>query len=91
METMTVSAITRIAESAARRTAPQLEVIGVTINAGGSDYVEILFDIRGCHRDPCQVVLGVFRNVAEPALESAIADQLRAHVDVHHSDGRAPE
>jgi glycerate kinase len=89
MEAISVSAISRIAEAAARRTSPQLQVTGVTINAGGSDYVEILFDIRGCHRETCQVVLGVFRNVTESALESAIADQLRAHVDEHHADGRS--
>ena len=91
METMSVSAISRIAGAAARRTSPQLEVTGVTINAGGSDYVEILFDIRGCHRESCQVVLGVFRNLTESALESAIADQLRAHVVEHQPDSRSSE
>ena len=89
MENIRVSAISRIAEAAAQRTSPHLEVTGVTINAGGSDYVEILFNIRGCHRQPCQVVLGVFRNLAESALESAIADQLRAHVDEHYLDSRS--
>ena len=91
MKTMSVSAIPRIAEAAARRTSPHLEVTGVTINAGGSAYVEILFNIRGYHRQSCQVVLGVFRNLTESALESAIADQLRAHVDEHHPDSGSSE
>jgi hypothetical protein len=89
METMSVTEISRVARAAARRTSPQLDVVGVTINAGGSDYVEIVVDIRGCHRESCQIVLGVFRNVTEGALEAAITEQLREHLAAHHQDGAA--
>jgi hypothetical protein len=89
MDTLSVTEISRIARAAARRTSPQLEVVGVTINAGGSDYVEIVVDVRGCHRESCQIVLGVFRNVAQGALESAITEQLRQHLAAHHPDGAA--
>lgn len=83
MDTLTVTEISRIAKAAARRASPQLEVIGVTINAGGSSYVEIVVDIRGCHRDACQVVLGLFRNQPEAAIDRAITEQLREHVTAH--------
>lgn len=86
METLTVSEISRIAKAAARRASPQLEVIGVTINAGGSKYVEIVVDIRGCHRESCQVVLGLFRNGPEAEIDRDITEQLREHVAAHHPD-----
>jgi hypothetical protein len=89
METMSMTEISRIARRAAGRTSPQLNVVGVTINAGGSDYVEIVVDVRGCHRESCQILLGVFRNVAEGALEAAISDQLRQHLAAHQPDGTA--
>jgi hypothetical protein len=89
MDTLSVTEISRIARAAAGRTSPQLEVVGVTINAGGSDYVEIVVDVRGCHRESCQIVLGVFRNVAQETLESAITEQLRQHLAAHHPDGAA--
>jgi len=86
MEILTSTEIARIARAAARRAAPHLEVVGVTINAGGSDYVEILLEIRGCRTDSCQIVLGVFRNVSEGTLESDIAAQLARHVTEHARD-----
>jgi hypothetical protein len=89
METMSMTEISRIARTAAGRTSPQLNVVGVTINAGGSDYVEIVVDVRGCHRESCQILLGVFRNVTEGALEAAISDQLRQHLAAHQPDGTA--
>ena len=36
--------VSRIAKAAARRASPQLDVMGVTFNAGGSDYIEILME-----------------------------------------------
>ena len=86
---MSVTEISGIARAAAQRTSPQLNVVGVTINAGGSDYVEIVVDIRGCHRESCQIVIGVFRNVTEAALESAISEQLRQHLAAHQPGGAA--
>ena len=84
MSTLSVSEISRIAKTAARRASSQLDVVGVTINAGGSDYVEIVVDIRGCHRETCQVVLGVFRDAPEAEIDRAITEQLRQHVAEHH-------
>jgi hypothetical protein len=83
MDTMNPTEIARIARTAARRAAPQLDVVGVTIGAGGTAYVEILLEIRGCHTDSCQVVVGVFRDVPEATLESDIAAQLRQHLTAH--------
>ena len=75
--------VSRIAKAAARRASPQLDVMGVTFNAGGSDYIEILLQIRGCQTDSCQIVVGVLRNVSEETLELDIAAQLRRHLAEH--------
>ena len=83
MDTMNATDIARIARAAARRASPQLDLVGVTINAGGTAYVEILLEIRGCHADSCQVVVGVFRDVPEATLESDISAQLTQHLTAH--------
>ena len=50
-----------------------IKIAGVVL-AGGNDYVEILVNLEGCHVEPCQLSLGVFRNLGEPELKNAIAD-----------------
>ena len=87
MDTMSAAEVSRIVKAAARRASPRLEVVGVTVNKGGSGYVEVLVDIDGCRAEPCQVVLGVFRDVSEAALESTVTEQLRKHVAAHSAAG----
>ena len=53
------------------------------LGAGESDYVEILVNLEGCRASPCQFSLGVFRNAPAGTLKSAIAEQLRRHVEQH--------
>jgi hypothetical protein len=83
MKAMNSTNIARIARAAAGSASSRLEVVGVTINAGGSTYVEILLEIRGCHADPCQLVVGVFRDVPESTLQSAIVAELNQHLAAH--------
>ena len=78
-----VEDVTRIARAAAREHSPSITVAGVVLGAGGSDYVEILVNLEGCRADPCQFSLGVFRNAPVDTLKSAIAEQLRRHVEQH--------
>jgi hypothetical protein len=72
MITLNTTGIKRIATAAAKHVSSDLEVLGVTLNAGGSDYVEILLDITGCRADRCQLVVGVLRNVDERTLAQEI-------------------
>jgi len=83
MKAMNATNIARIARAAAGIASSRLQVLGVTINAGGSTYVEILLEIRGCHADACQLVVGVFRDVPESTLQSAIVSELSQHLAEH--------
>jgi hypothetical protein len=84
-----VESVRRIAQDAAREQSRMLKVAGVVLGAGGSDYVELLVTIEGCRADPCQLSLGVFRNVSEAALKHAVSEQLRRHLEAHRSDHSA--
>ncbi len=84
MAEFNVEDVTRIAREEAREQAPTVKVAGVVLGAGGSDYVEILVNLEGCHAEPCQFSLGVFRNASERELRNAINEQLRRHLDQHH-------
>jgi hypothetical protein len=85
MPSLSVADVTRIASAAVRQQSPEVEVVGVTLNTGGSDYVEIILEIRGCRPEvhPCELVVGVFRNVAELALQTEIQNMLRQHLAGH--------
>jgi hypothetical protein len=81
----TVEDVTRIARDAVREHSYTFKVAGVVLGAGGSDYVEIVVNVEGCQADPCQFAVGVFRNTSEADLKNAISEQLRRHVEEHHS------
>jgi hypothetical protein len=38
-----------------------MDVVAVTATEGGTDRVEVMVTIGGCHRDPCQFVVNVTR------------------------------
>jgi hypothetical protein len=46
----------------------------------GSEYVEVVVNVEGCHEDPCQLQLSVFRNVDVATLRKQISDQLGRHL-----------
>lgn len=81
---LTVDAVTRIAKEAAQAASPALEVMGITLGGGAdSDYVEILININGCRRTPCQIEVGAFRDVGEAILFAEIERKLRDHMTNH--------
>jgi|SRR5688500_11364345 len=81
---LNIDSVTRIAREAAREQSASLEVAGVTLGGGAdSDYVEVLVNIVGCKASPCQVAVGTFRDLSEPALRAEIARKLREHLDTH--------
>jgi hypothetical protein len=83
MASLKTTAIKRIATAAAKDVSSDLEVIGVTLNAGGSDYVEVVLDLAGCRDERCQLVVGVFRNVDEATLAQEISSKVRQHLRAH--------
>jgi hypothetical protein len=80
-----VEDVTRIARDAAREQSTTVRVAGVVLGAGGSDYVEILVNLEGCRAEPCQFSLGVFRNASEAELKHTFSEQLRRHLEQHHT------
>jgi hypothetical protein len=82
MDDLDLKEVTRIVEGAAREQSDALEVLGVT-PAGGGHYAEVLLSLRGCPLPPCQIALGVFRNVPESELRAEFAKKLRQHLEEH--------
>ena len=87
-DSLSVDTVTRIAKEAARAASPTMQVVGITLGGGASsDYVEILVNISGCREAPCQIEIGAFRDVAEPALHAEIERKLRDHLTSHTPSG----
>jgi hypothetical protein len=64
--------------------------MGAVSGGEDSDYVEILLTVSGCASEPCQLTIGVFRNVSAEDLSLEIETQLRRHLDDHRPSGRRP-
>lgn len=77
---LTVDTITRVATEVAQEHSPPVRVFGTVLTTPGSEYVEIVVNIDGCHEDPCQLQLSVFRNVDVTTLRKQISDQLKRHL-----------
>jgi hypothetical protein len=77
-----VSEVARVAADAVRETSSCLTVIGTTIPAGGSDYVEVLLDIEGVETPSRRLLVGVFRNVSESTLRSHLSRQLQEQLSI---------
>lgn len=73
---------TDICREVAAELDPRLTIVGVTATEGGSDRVEVLVTVTGCHTAPCMHLLNVTRS--EPALleqqiRSKLFDALSTH------------
>jgi hypothetical protein len=77
MSELDLAQVTCVAREAAGKLSPALEVVGVLSVRAGSTYVEILVNITARGHEPCQLVIGVFRN----ASEKEIARQISAYLD----------
>jgi len=81
---MNLDAVTAISRTVVSEHDSRLTVLGVT-SGGGTDRVELLITIGGCHEAPCVLMLNLTRT--EP---SAFADELRAKlVDALRAHGPA--
>lgn len=80
--TMDLDSVTTLSRTVVREHDSKLSVLGVTSGGGGSDRVELLITIGGCHAAPCVLMLNLTRT--EPSafadeLRSKLTDALRAH------------
>jgi hypothetical protein len=73
--------ITQIAREVASQHTPPLEVMAVSSD-GGSERVELLITIQGCHSEPCRFVVGLSRTDAgemEELIRTKFREILAAH------------
>ena len=59
-----------------------VEVVGVASSDGGSDRVELLVTIVGCHQEPCVLMLNLTRTEASQ-FEREFKDKLREKLADH--------
>jgi hypothetical protein len=77
---MTLVDVRRIASEVISKGYPTLELLGVTTAEGGSRYSEIILSIRGCHSEPCQLIVGVNRDAPEAAFRRHMDERFREHL-----------
>jgi hypothetical protein len=79
---MSLLDVTRISRVIAADYHPRLRVIGVASTDAESGRVELLVTIRGCHRDPCVIMLNVSRT-AQGEFERELHDRFRHALASH--------
>jgi len=71
-EGLTIKTVTALSTAIAAKYDSRLRVVGVASTDRENERVELLVTIRGCHREPCMVMLNVTRRG-----EDAFAEDLR--------------
>jgi hypothetical protein len=80
--TVTVQKLISLSETIARDVDPRLEVAGVTSADADAARAEVLVTIRGCHRDPCSLLLNLDRRDVR-AVEHELREKLTAALTAH--------
>jgi hypothetical protein len=78
---LTLDEVTKISRAIAQEYAGEIEVTNVVSTDGGTDHVELLMTIVGCHREPCTLMVNVTRDdeAMEGELRARIQEALAAH------------
>jgi hypothetical protein len=76
--------VSEIASEVIRTQNDRLEVVGVSPGEGDGAYTEIMIVVNGCRKNPCNISLGVLRDVSEDDLRITIAEKLREHLASGH-------
>ena len=79
---LSLDTITAISRDIAAGHDPPLEVVGVASSDGGSDRVELLVTIVGCHQEPCILMLNLTR-AESSQFERELKDKLREKLADH--------
>ena len=79
---LTIDAVTELSREIAAQYDSRLEVIGVASTAGESSRVEVFVTVRGCHQDPCILMVNLTRQGHE-AFERDLRDKLRRALVAH--------
>jgi hypothetical protein len=79
---LTLEEVTKISHAIAQEYGGQLEVTGVAATDGGTDHVELLVTITGCHDEPCVLMLNLTRvdsEAMERELRARLGEALATH------------
>ena len=68
--------ITSISLDVIRQHQRELELVGIIASEGGSNRVEIMITVKGCHEEPCRLLLNLSRGS-----RSALQDELRRKLE----------
>ncbi len=80
---LSLSELTQIAVTVAREHHPELTIVGVASTDPDTSRVELLVTVRGCHEDPCDLLLNLPRHERtrfEAELSTQFRETLQAHV-----------
>jgi hypothetical protein len=84
-EILTIGAVTALSREVAAEYDSRLEVVGVASTDGESGRVEILVTVRGCHEEPCVIMVNLTR-LGPRAFERDLRKTLRGALAAHTSD-----
>lgn len=79
---LTLEEVATISRTIAQDYSDHLEVTAVAATDGGTQRVELLVTILGCHRDPCVLMMNLTR-VDSEAMERELRAQLRQAIAEH--------
>jgi hypothetical protein len=84
-EILSIDTVSALSRDVAAEYDSRLEVIGVTSTAGESSRVEVFVTLRGCHPEPCIMMVNLTRQ-GHRAFERDLREKLRRAVVAHTSE-----
>jgi hypothetical protein len=85
-EILSMNTVTALSRDIAAEYDSRLEVIGVASTAGESSRVEVFVTLRGCHPEPCILMVNLTRQ-GHRAFEHDLRETLRRALVAHTSGG----
>jgi hypothetical protein len=81
-EVLSIDTVSMLSREVAAEYDSRLEVIGVASTAGENSRVEVFVTVRGCHQEPCVLMVNLTRQGHE-AFERDLRDNLRRALGAH--------
>jgi hypothetical protein len=81
-EILSIDTVTALSRDVAAEYDSRLEVIGVASTAGENSRVEVFVTVRGCHQEPCVLMVNLSRQGQE-AFERDLRENLRRALVTH--------
>ena len=79
---LSIDDVTTLSRDVAAEYDSQLEVVGVTSTAGDNSRVEVFVTVRGCHQEPCVLMVNLTRQGQE-AFERDLRETLGRALVAH--------